>query len=163
KEIYDRCAELARDPANDIVNQFSEFGNYLAHYHCTGPALTAVFAHLRAGAPHLRLAAFVAASGSAGTPGAGHFLKERPGARIGVSKELLASLGFFGLSSLANMLGTIKLAKHLDLGPDDVLLTVATDDAALYRSELERYLKRRHNTGELSAEVAAEICGTYLI
>ena len=232
KEIYDRCAELARDPANDIVNQFSEFGNYLAHYHCTGPALTAVFAHLRAGAPHLRLAAFVAASGSAGTLGAGDFLKERHGARIavveavecptllmngygehniqgigdkhvpliqnvmntdfvigvtdkatdglnavfnrpegqgylarrfGVSKELVGALGFFGLSSLANMLGTIKLAKHLDLGPDDVLLTVATDDAALYRSELERYLKRRHNTGELSAEGAAEICGTYLI
>ena len=29
KEIYDKCAELARDPANEIVNQFSEFGNYL--------------------------------------------------------------------------------------------------------------------------------------
>ena len=28
KEIYDACAELARDPANEIVNQFSEFGNY---------------------------------------------------------------------------------------------------------------------------------------
>ena len=39
KEIYDTCAELARDPANEIVNQFSEFGNYLAHWRCTGPAL----------------------------------------------------------------------------------------------------------------------------
>ena len=39
KEIYDKCAELARDPANEIVNQFSEFGNYLAHWRCTGPAL----------------------------------------------------------------------------------------------------------------------------
>ncbi len=29
KEIYDKCAELARDPANAILNQFSEFGNYL--------------------------------------------------------------------------------------------------------------------------------------
>src|SRR5262249_11901122 len=31
KEIYDTCRELARDEANDIVNQFSEFGNYLVH------------------------------------------------------------------------------------------------------------------------------------
>ena len=39
KEIYDKCAELARDPANEILNQFSEFGNYLGHWRCTGPAL----------------------------------------------------------------------------------------------------------------------------
>jgi cysteine synthase len=31
KEIYDKCGELARDPQNVIVNQFSEFGNYLVH------------------------------------------------------------------------------------------------------------------------------------
>ena len=49
KEIYDTCAELARDPANEIVNQFSEFGNYLAHWRCTGPALEAIFLALREG------------------------------------------------------------------------------------------------------------------
>ena len=47
KEIYDKCAELARDPANEIVNQFSEFGNYLAHWRCTGPALEQIFEALR--------------------------------------------------------------------------------------------------------------------
>jgi hypothetical protein len=83
--------------------------------------------------------------------------------RFGVSKQTLDALGFFGLSSLANMIGAIKLATHLRLGADDMLITVATDDSALYRSELARYLKRRHNTGEMTAEVAAEICGTYLI
>ena len=39
KEIYDTCAELERDPRNIIFNQFCEFGNYLAHYSCTGRAL----------------------------------------------------------------------------------------------------------------------------
>lgn len=39
KEIYDACAELERDPANAILNQFSEFANYLGHWRCTGPAL----------------------------------------------------------------------------------------------------------------------------
>src|ERR1700693_5849058 len=82
KEIYDRCAELARDPANVIINQFSEFGNYLAHYVCTGPALRAVFDDARQRDPSLRLAAFVAASGAAATLGAGDYLKAELGAKI---------------------------------------------------------------------------------
>ena len=82
KEIYDKCAELERDPANVILNQFSEFGNYLGHYLCTGQALGHVFEELRKSEPDLRLAAFVAGSGSAGTLGAGDHLKEAHGARI---------------------------------------------------------------------------------
>jgi len=80
KEIYDKCNELSADPANVIFNQFSEFGNHLVHYLCTGAALGAIFEHLRR--PGLRLAAFVSASGSAGTLGAGDRLKEDYGTRI---------------------------------------------------------------------------------
>src|SRR5438105_2016806 len=47
KEIYDKCAELARNEDNVILNQFSEFANYLIHYHCTGAAFDRVFAHLK--------------------------------------------------------------------------------------------------------------------
>src|SRR5215831_11920936 len=82
KEIYDKCAELARDPANVILNQFAEFGNYAVHYACTGPALARVFDACRAQRPNLRPAAFVAASGSAGTLGAGDYLKSELGAKI---------------------------------------------------------------------------------
>jgi hypothetical protein len=78
KEIYDACNELAKDPVNVILNQFSEFSNHLGHYRVTGPALERVFQAHGAG----RLRAFVAASGSAGTLGAGDYLKERFGARI---------------------------------------------------------------------------------
>ncbi|MGH6816078.1 MAG: pyridoxal-phosphate dependent enzyme, partial [Hyphomicrobiaceae bacterium] len=196
KEIYDRCAELARDPANDIVNQFSEFANYLVHWRCTGPALEKIYERLAAGSPGLRLAGFVAASGSSGTLGAGDYLKAKHGARIavveavecptlllngygehniqgigdkhiplihnvyntdlaigvsdqatdglnavfntdegrsylmrrlGLEAEAADTLGFFGLSSIANVLGAIKTAKHDRLGPDDLILTVATD------------------------------------
>src|SRR5262245_28424725 len=84
KEIYDACRELAQDPANEIVNQFSEFGNYLGHWRCTGPALEAVFAALREGSRDLRFAGFVAASGSSGTLAAGDYLKDKHGARIAV-------------------------------------------------------------------------------
>jgi len=82
KEIYDKCAELSVDPANVIFNQFSEFGNHLVHYECTGSALGNVFEHMQRAQPDLRLAAFVSASGSAGTLGAGDRLKEHYRARI---------------------------------------------------------------------------------
>src|SRR5512133_574511 len=82
KEIYDACKELAKDSANVILNQFSEFGNHLAHYACTGPALERVYESLRERDGSLRLAAFVSASGSAGTLGAGDYLKERHGSKI---------------------------------------------------------------------------------
>ncbi|MGH6885293.1 MAG: pyridoxal-phosphate dependent enzyme, partial [Geminicoccales bacterium] len=82
KEIYDKCHELARDPANVILNQFSEFGNYLVHFHCTARALGAIFEDLRRRDPGLRLAALVAATGSAGTIAAGDWLKANYGARI---------------------------------------------------------------------------------
>jgi cysteine synthase len=231
KEIYDRCRELARDPANDIINQFSEFGNYLGHWRCTGPALGGVFEALARTRPAARLAGFVAASGSSGTLGAGDYLKAKYGARIaaveavecptllndgygehniqgigdkhvplihnvtntdvvigvsdratdalnavfntdagraflarrtGVPQEMLGLLRWFGLSSICNLVAAIKLARHDNLGPDDVVVTVATDGAALYASELRRYLERHGEGGKLTDAMAAELYGRYL-
>ena len=82
REIYDACAVLAKDPVNVILNQFNEFANYLAHYAVTGRAFAHVFESVRARAPSLQLGAFVSASGSAGTLGAGDWLKEHHGAKI---------------------------------------------------------------------------------
>ncbi|HEX3415141.1 MAG TPA: pyridoxal-phosphate dependent enzyme, partial [Stellaceae bacterium] len=82
KEIYDRCAELARNPDNLVLNQFAEFGNYVAHYTCTGPALARIFEAFEAQHSGSGLAVFVAASGSAGTLAAGDYLKEKFGIRI---------------------------------------------------------------------------------
>jgi cysteine synthase len=88
KEIYDACAALERDPANVVFNQFCEFGNYLAHLACTGPALERVFTSWRRGREDVGLRAFVSATGSAGTLGAGDYLKERHGARIAAVEAL---------------------------------------------------------------------------
>jgi cysteine synthase len=82
KEIYDKCAELDRDSNNVIFNQFSEFGNHLVHWLCTGRALETVFEHLKKKEPGLNMAAYVSATGSAGTIAAGDHLKEKLGARI---------------------------------------------------------------------------------
>ncbi len=83
KEIYDACNELAKDPGNFILNQFSEFGNHLGHYTVTGRALGHVFETVRdASSRDLRLAAFTSATGSAGTIAAGDRLKDDYGALI---------------------------------------------------------------------------------
>src|SRR5207248_1190450 len=75
KEIHNRCAELARNPDNLVLNQFAEFGNYVAHYTCTGPALARILEAFEAQHSGSRLAVFVAASGSAGTLEEGVLLK----------------------------------------------------------------------------------------
>lgn len=82
KEIYDKCAELSADPENVILNQFSEFANYLVHYAATGEAFETVFGAIKHDNPEARLAGFVSATGSAGTIAAGDKLKERHGTKI---------------------------------------------------------------------------------
>jgi cysteine synthase len=230
KEIYDRCRELAADPRNVVLNQFSEFGNYLVHYLATGAALERVFDSLRADEPSLELRAFVSATGSAGTIAAGDYLKERLGTLIvagealecptllrngygehniqgigdkhvplihnvlntdlvvavsdratdrlgilfgtetgrehlrkrGVVEDVLERLPSLGLSSLCNVVGAIKVAKHLGLGRDDVVVTVATDGAALYGSERDLALARFF-PGGFDEVGAAEIFGEHLL
>ena len=73
KEIYDKCDELAADPLNMIFNQFAEFGNPIFHYQVTGPAAEEAYRARRK--DKARLAAFISATGSAGTIAAGDYLK----------------------------------------------------------------------------------------
>ncbi|MFQ5530975.1 MAG: pyridoxal-phosphate dependent enzyme, partial [Gemmatimonadota bacterium] len=88
KEIFDACHELKRsDPHAVIFNQFEEFGNYLWHYWVTGPAAESVFVSVEQ--PGDRFAAWVAATGSAGTLAAGDYLKNRfPRSRITAAEAL---------------------------------------------------------------------------
>jgi cysteine synthase len=75
KEIFDKCREL-RESGRDltIFNQFEEFGNYLWHYEVTGQAMLEVLEERMSGRDEFR--GLVAATGSAGTLGAGDRLKE---------------------------------------------------------------------------------------
>jgi cysteine synthase len=87
KEIYDKCWELRKDPLNVIFNQFEEFGNPIFHYNVTGPAIEEVFEDL--GPPGRQPAAFISATGSAGTIAAGDYLKKRfPACRTVASEAL---------------------------------------------------------------------------
>ncbi len=74
---------------------------------------------------------------------------------------MVATLEHFGFSSICNVLAAIKTAKLLDLGPDDAIITVATDGAALYPSERAKLLANRYG-GEFTTTDAAEAFGEHL-
>ena len=85
KEIYDKCWELRRTRDDVVIfNQFAEFGNAAWHYHCTGSALEETLD--RTGG---KLAAYVSATGSAGTIAAGDYLRTiAPGMKVVASEAL---------------------------------------------------------------------------
>ena len=78
------------------------------------------------------------------------------------TERCLAALGDLGLSSIANVLGAIKYAKYMGLGTDDVVLTVATDGAAMYRSEIEN-ARATCFAGEFSEIEAAQAFGQHVL
>ena len=221
KEIYDKCHELEATRDNIMIfNQFAEFGNHLWHYEVTGNAIHEVLQKELKGSDRYVGSSFT--TGSAGTIGAGDFLKSMyPGSKvaagealqcptlfsngygahriegigdkhvpwihnikntdvviaiddqdtinlirlfnepkgrdyllnkIGVPESLVNNLGLLGISSIANVLMSIKMAKYYDLQSDDVLVTVWTDSMDLYQSRLGE-LRAEH--GEYSTTQAA--------
>ena len=58
--------------------------------------------------------------------------------KLGLENSLVNKFPEFGFSSIANILASIKLAKYMNLGKEDAIITVATDGADLYLSELQK-------------------------
>ncbi len=205
KEIYDKTRELKEQRGDAIVvlNQFEELGNPLWHYAVTGPAMQEVYKQNKL--PGSRFTGLFLTQGSAGTLGAGDYLREEhPGIKIaagealqcptllyngygghriegigdkhvpwvhnlknmdlvggiddndsialmrlfneevgqavlaehGIEKEFIDKLHLLGISSIANVLGCIKMAKYYEMNENDCLFTVATDSMEMYRSRL---------------------------
>jgi len=84
------------------------------------------------------------------------------GQRIGLDQQGMAALGNLGLSSIANILGAIKYSKYMGLGPNDAVLTVATDGAEMYETELT-LAQNRLAGGRFDDIMAAEVFGRYLL
>ncbi|MCX6136195.1 MAG: pyridoxal-phosphate dependent enzyme [Ignavibacteriales bacterium] len=210
KEIYDKCWELKNDPLNVIFNQFEEFGNPIFHYNVTGPAVEEVFQDLDL--KNGRVAAYVSATGSAGTIAAGDYLKkqypslkvvatealqcptllmngfgghriegigdkhvpwvhnvrstdavaaiddedcmrvlrlfnEPEGRRVlleaGVSQSAVDQLPLLGISGICNLLAGIKTAKYFEYDENDIIFTVFTDSAEMYRSRVEELVQEK--------------------
>ena len=90
------------------------------------------------------------------TPAGRAYLAEKKG----LSAELIDALAHFGFSSICNTLAAIKTSKLLNLGPDEAVITVATDGGALYPSSRVTTLAERFN-GEMTAVDAAEVFGRH--
>jgi cysteine synthase A len=226
KEIYDKCWEIRRTRPDCIIfNQFDEFGNPAWHYTVTGPAIEEVFEEVKDEGSGI--AAFVSATGSAGTIAAGDYLRtslpyikvvasealqcptllyngfgghriegigdkhvpwvhnvrntnlvtaiddedcmrlfrlfnEEEGKEylesVGVDPEIVDSLGLLGISSISNLLSSIKTAKYYEMTSDDIIFTVATDSADMYRSRIVELRNERGDYTELQAAKDMERC-----
>lgn len=100
KEIYDKCWEIKRTREDCIVfNQFEEFGNAAWHYNITGQALEEVYGYVKQS--NSKLAAYISATGSAGTIAGGDYLRTQfPFLKVVASEALqcptILSNGFGG-------------------------------------------------------------------
>lgn len=226
KEIYDKCWEIRRTRPDCIIfNQFDEFGNPAWHYTNTGPAIEEVFHEVKDNGSNL--AAYVSATGSAGTIAAGDYLRASlpylkvvasealqcptllyngfGGHRIegigdkhvpwvhnvrntnlvtaiddedcmrlfrlfnedigreylesaGVAPDVVDQLGLLGISSISNLLSSIKTAKYFEMISDDIIFTIATDSADMYRSRILELREERGEYTELQAAKDMEKC-----
>lgn len=226
KEIYDKCHELEKQSDEYFIfNQFDQFGNSCFHYYVTGSAIEKVFNKIKSDSS--RLSGFVSATGSAGTIGAGDYLKEKfPQLKIVASEALqcptllmngfgghriegigdkhipwihnvkntdvvtaiddehplrvlrlfneesglkfLSSLGiddgtlqklsWLGISSISNVLSSIKLAKWFEMNENDVIFTVFTDSVEMYRSRLNEMNENWGKYSEKQAEIDWNVC-----
>jgi hypothetical protein len=55
----------------------------------------------------------------------------------GVPVDFLAKLPLLGISGIGNMVAAIKMAKYYEWGPNDVVVSIATDSMELYHSRVE--------------------------
>ena len=78
--------------------------------------------------------------------------------RRGIDAETIGHLGELGLSGIGNVLAAIKTAKYYGLTEDDVVVTVATDSALMYASEVEKVINRDFS-GAFDVISAAEVYG----
>ena len=83
-------------------------------------------------------------------PAAKSFLTDE----LDIPQDFVKKLRYLGISSIANLMGSIKLAKYFEMTNKDLLFTVATDSMEMYLSRLN---EEKENHGALSAHKAEVI------
>lgn len=221
KEIYDKCHELENESDEYLIfNQFDQMGNPIWHYNVTGYEIEKVFNKIKN--ENQRLSGYVSATGSAGTIGAGDYLRtispnikvvasealqcptlllngfgahriegigdkhipwvhnvkntdavvaiddeeplkilrlfnEEEGikflSQLGIDNDTLKKLSWLGISSISNLISSIKLAKYYEMNENDVIFTIFTDSVDLYNSRLEEMNSAWGNYSVKQAEI----------
>jgi len=80
-------------------------------------------------------------------------------AEQGVPEKFVNKLGLLGISSIANIIGAIKIAKYYELDEHQMIMTVFTDSMELYSSRLKEL---NSELGEYSREDAVRDYYQYL-
>ncbi|MCX7943996.1 MAG: pyridoxal-phosphate dependent enzyme [Deltaproteobacteria bacterium] len=73
--------------------------------------------------------------------------------KVGIDETTLSKLELLGISSISNLLSSIKTAKYYDFGENDIIFTVFTDSAEMYKSRVEELSRER---GGYTSEQAAK-------
>jgi cysteine synthase len=81
------------------------------------------------------------------------YLKEN-----GVDKKLVDDLHLIGISGIANLISSIKMAKYFEMNGDDIILTIATDSADMYQSRIQELKEERGAYTMLQAAKDSEKC-----
>jgi len=226
KEIYDKCWEIRRTRPDCIIfNQFDEFGNAAWHYNTTGSAIEEVFNLIKG--KNSKLAAYISATGSAGTIAAGDYLRtiaphvkvvasealqcptllmngfgghriegigdkhvpwvhnvkntdvitaiddedcmrvlrlfnEKEGHNYlkstGIDRNIINDLHLIGISGIGNIISAIKTARYFEMTGDDIIITIATDSADMYKSRVEELRVEKGKYNDIQAVKDFEKC-----
>ncbi len=74
------------------------------------------------------------------------FFNEPEGAaflsQLGVSDEVINKLLYLGISSISNLISSIKMAKYFEMNENDIIFTIFTDSAEMYLSRLKEMNER---------------------
>jgi hypothetical protein len=86
-------------------------------------------------------------------PSGKNYLKSK-----GVSEEIIDKLHLLGISSIANLIGSIKMAKYYEMNENDIVFTISTDSMELYQSRIEELQEERGEYTDSQAAVDFDTC-----
>ena len=70
---------------------------------------------------------------------------------LGMDDEMIEKFTWMGISGIANVLCCIKMAKYYELTADDMVVTVLTDSAVMYKSRVEELNEMYGEYNEIEA------------
>lgn len=76
----------------------------------------------------------------------------------GVPEKIIKKLDLLGISSVANIIGAVKMAKYYEMNENDIVFTVATDSMELYGSRIKELREERGEYGDVDAARDYETC-----
>ena len=77
---------------------------------------------------------------------------------LGIEGEIISDLPLIGISGISNLLSAIKTARYFEMTSDDIIITIATDSAEMYRSRVQELKEERGDYDTLQAVRDFEQC-----